>query len=158
MFAGVSSSSVVFIGRDNLLVFPEQRAQSPPDCMWDVVRQFRHCHSTTSPGQCLYACVTTNKQPLPSDWLLILVLFALLFPVTITSVRAGRVTVSNRQMSHSCSASLWLRSLGVCGDSRFSHIPSSLILPSPKCNGLPFFLIIVSGTTHNEKDQALFYN
>ncbi|KRZ52300.1 hypothetical protein T02_3823 [Trichinella nativa] len=35
-------------------------------------------------------------------------------------------------MSHSCSASLWLRSLGVCGDSRFSHIPSSLILPSPK--------------------------
>ncbi|KRZ19757.1 hypothetical protein T4B_2704 [Trichinella pseudospiralis] len=40
--AGVSSSSVVFIGRDNLLVFPEQRAQSPPDCMWDVVRQFRH--------------------------------------------------------------------------------------------------------------------
>ncbi|KRY86024.1 hypothetical protein T4D_1594 [Trichinella pseudospiralis] len=23
------------------------------------------------------------------------------------------------------------------------------------CNGLPFFLIIASGTTHNEKDQAL---
>ncbi|KRZ33047.1 hypothetical protein T4C_1960 [Trichinella pseudospiralis] len=26
------------------------------------------------------------------------------------------------------------------------------------CNGLPFFLIIASGTTHNEKDQALLYN